>query len=131
MEEYFLLEEAEMIPVLQRRRRVCRDFLEELSNEDFFSITRFTKDGATLLASRLEGQLQGNERGRPLTPLHQVFMKSSQINPREYREIVRIENIKTNISGLRYSGSVSWKPTSKVWGCEGRIICCISQQYYA
>ena len=58
MEEYFLLEEAEMIPVLQRRRRVCRDFLEELSNEDFFSITRFTKDGATLLASRLEGQLQ-------------------------------------------------------------------------
>ena len=74
MEDFYLWEEAEMVPVLERRRRDRRDFFEELSNEEFFSTTRFTKEGAVILSERLQGRLQGeSQRGHPLTPLAQVI----------------------------------------------------------
>ena len=74
MEDFYLWEEAEMVPVLERSRRDRRDFFEELSNEEFFSTTRFTKEGAVILSERLQGRLQGeSQRGHPLTPLAQVI----------------------------------------------------------
>ena len=73
MEEYDFLEEIDMIPVLRRRERARVAFTDTLSNEEFFSTTRFTKEGAQQLTARLEGQLQyRDERG--LTPLNQVYI---------------------------------------------------------
>ena len=74
MEDYSLWEEARMYPVLERRRRVRHDFFDELSNQEFFETTRFTKEGAIMLTNRLHGRLhRDNDRGCPLAPLAQVL----------------------------------------------------------
>ena len=71
MEEYDYLEELDRVPVLRRRRRNHASFMDILSNEEFFSTTRFTKEGAQQLTAMLEEHLD-YEDPRGLTPLNQV-----------------------------------------------------------
>ena len=73
MEDYYLMEEAMMVPVRTARRRIRNDFFQ-LPDSDFYRTTRFTKDGVRdLLTARLEPHLvHANDRGMPITPLHQV-----------------------------------------------------------
>ena len=72
MEDLYLTEEAEMVPVRQSRRRVRRDIFD-LPDFDFYRTTRFTKDGVRDLTARLEHHLvHADGRGVPITPLHQV-----------------------------------------------------------
>ena len=68
MEEYLLREELDMYPFLDRRGRERRNFVDELTNEEFFSTTRFTKEGARRLTDLLEPQLL-SETQRGETPL--------------------------------------------------------------
>ena len=71
MEEYDYLEELDRVPVLRRRRRNHASFMDILSNEEFFSTTRFTMEGAQQLTAMLEEHLD-HEDPRGLTPLNQV-----------------------------------------------------------
>ena len=57
MEEYDYLEELDRVPVLRRRRRNHASFIDILSNEEFFSTTRLTKEGAQQLTAMLEEHL--------------------------------------------------------------------------
>ena len=75
MEEYLLREELEMYPFLDRRGRARRNLFDELTNEEFFSTTRFTKEGARRLTNLLEPHLSSEtQRGKPLSPLEQVMI---------------------------------------------------------
>ena len=75
MEEYLLCEELEMYPFLDRRGTARWNFFDELTNEEFFSTTRFTKEGARRLTNLLEPHLSSEtQRGKPLSPLEQVMI---------------------------------------------------------
>ena len=72
MEDYYLMEEAMMVPERTSRRRFRNNFFQ-LPNFDFYRTTRFTKDGVRDLTARLEPHLDHETgQGVPLTPLHQV-----------------------------------------------------------
>ena len=73
MDDVFIIEEAMMVPVVHRRLKSRRDFME-FSDKEFYEITRFTKEGATWVTDRLDNYLSSeNNRGCPITPLTQVL----------------------------------------------------------
>ena len=72
MDDYYLMEEAIMVSQRTARRRFRNDFFK-LPDSDFYRMTRFTKDSVRDLKARLEPHLMhANDRGMPITPLHQV-----------------------------------------------------------
>ena len=73
MDDVFIIEEAMMVPVVHRRFKSRRDFME-FSDKEFYELTRFTKEGATWVTDRLDNYLSSeNNRGCPITPLMQVL----------------------------------------------------------
>ena len=56
-----------------RIRRVRRNLFEELNDQEFMALTRFTKDCARRLAERLYAHLRSEERGEPVSPADQVI----------------------------------------------------------
>ena len=73
MDDVVIIEEAMMVPVVHRRFKSRRDFME-FSDKEFYELTRFTKEGATWVTDRLDNYLSSeNNRGCPITPLTQVL----------------------------------------------------------
>ena len=49
----------------------------EMTDFEFFRITRLTKDGVTQLTERIEHRIRGQARGAPITPQNQVYLHKS------------------------------------------------------
>ena len=61
MDDVFIIEEAMMVPVVHRRFKSRRDFME-FSDKEFYELTRFTKEGATWVTDRLDNYLSSENR---------------------------------------------------------------------